>query len=94
MRTLADIVSIVSIQTDQSRRVWVKSRSGKPYWSFNRINPNRSIPTWTRSRSGKAYWNHSFNRINPNRSIPTATLAEPVVARLSDAEWRNLFLKD
>ena len=35
-----------------------------------------------------------FNRINPNRTIPTATLAEPVVARLSDAEWRNLFLKD
>ena len=61
-------VSIVSIQTDQSR-----------LWKVRIEKVNKYL---------------GFNRINPNRSIPTATLAEPVVARLSDAEWRNLFLKD
>ena len=38
-------VSIVSIQTDQSRPVLVRIPDGLSELSFNRINPNRSIPT-------------------------------------------------
>ena len=40
-------VSIVSIQTDQSRHRLFALVGGAPYLSFNRINPNRSIPTAT-----------------------------------------------
>ena len=62
-------VSIVSIQTDQSRLIKIIS---KMTWftSFNRINPNRSIPTWY-SLKIVIRVNECFNRINPNRSIPT-----------------------
>ena len=39
-------VSIVSIQTDQSRRSKKPMRKEMNLRSFNRINPDRSIPTW------------------------------------------------
>ena len=62
-------VSIVSIQTDQSR-LWNCLKMLNRYGCFNRINPNRSIPTKISLRA-LARVSLSFNRINPNRSIPT-----------------------
>ncbi len=58
-------------------------------YQFRQINPD-----FVNLNGFEAKKLGSFNRINSDRSIPTATSAEPVVARLSDAEWRNLFLKD
>ena len=39
--------------------------------SFNRINPNRSIPTHESQWINQIWKIRRFNRINPNRSIPT-----------------------
>ena len=73
-------VSIVSIQTDQSRRL--NSCSTRTKWiSFNRINPNRSIPT-SMTFTFLDMLKPSFNRINPNRSIPTLSL------KISLIMWR------
>ena len=60
---------------------------------FNRINPNRSIPTQI-TRDLKINFKATFQSYQSKQINPDTTLADPVVARLSDAEWRNLFLKD
>ena len=57
---------------------------------FNRINSGRSIPTAKYLLKPDGTYS-GFNRINSGRSIPTATSGKPVVARFSEAEWRNLF---
>ena len=62
-------VSIVSIQTDQSRLIGGRLLTVL-ICSFNRINPNRSIPTVQMFNSSHRI-SRGFNRINPNRSIPT-----------------------
>ena len=62
--------------------------------SFNRINPDRLIPTRANKQNNIIQIWYRFNRINPDRLIPTATSAEPVVAQLSGAEWRNLFFEE
>ena len=46
--------------------------------SFNRINPNRSIPTYVRNNNYE-WSNLCFNRINPNRSIPTSAVVHSVL---------------
>ena len=57
-------------------------------YQFRQINPDREHLIWC------LFWMrcfNRFNRINSGRSIPTATSGKPVVARFSEAEWRNLF---
>ena len=84
-------VSIVSIQTDQSRIFCdeQKYREALELQSYQsrQINPDDSTESIHRKSES------CFNRINQDRSIPTATSAELVVAWLSDAEWRNLFFE-
>ena len=73
-------VSIVSIKTDQSR-LYEFDQIVKDLRSFNRINPNRSIPTSSLLKLLLLRcWR--FNRINPNRSIPTL----PGAGKTSTAE--------
>ena len=66
----AILVSMVSIQADQSRR----GRDWRYCWacssSFNRINSGRSIPTKLSSVFNSKR-KLRFNRINSGRSIPT-----------------------
>ena len=62
-------VSIVSIQTDQSRPLAV-ANSIRHSLSFNRINSDRSIPTSTNT-TWQIRHRCRFNRINPDRSTPT-----------------------
>ena len=70
MSPINKLVSIVSIQTDQSRHsavsgnMWINKLT-----CFNRINPDRSIPTFYARCWAERFV--SFNRINPDRSIPT-----------------------
>ena len=74
MRILVEniLVSIVSIQTDQSRHVNLMKKDDDASRGFNRINPNRSIPTGSKQDLIRRL-RTSFNRINPNRSIPTGS---------------------
>ena len=64
------MVSIVSIQADQSRRqwrllLWLNQPMFQSY-QFRQINPDVSV-----SFSSGSTWYQCFNRINSGRSIPT-----------------------
>ena len=65
----ADVVSIVSIQTDQSRpfrgRISDKLRDLFQSYQSRQINPDTAIGQFLYAVQ------KGFNRINPNRSIPT-----------------------
>ena len=63
-------VSIVSIQSDQSRRAYATPCNITVEHSFNRINSVRSIPTEAVAISIVQDF-YGFNRINSVRSIPT-----------------------
>ena len=64
------MVSIVSIQADQSRQYQWLFFVYLCFQCFNRINSGRSIPTWELLIIPLMYFS-SFNRINSGRSIPT-----------------------
>ena len=67
---VATIVSIVSIQADQSRLLEIEVRIFLKN-GFNRINSGRSIPTVSGTGTIDELYK-SFNRINSGRSIPTS----------------------
>ena len=90
LQSYLEDVSIVSIQADQSRLDFNGITYRCAESGFNRINSGRSIPTLD-SKLDSSELTSGFNRINSGRSIPTATSGKPVVARFSEAEWRNLF---
>ena len=71
---VATIVSIVSIQADQSRLLEIEVRIFLKN-GFNRINSGRSIPTVSGTGTIDELYK-SFNRINSGRSIPTQIIIQ------------------
>ncbi len=69
------VVSIVSIQADQSRQNILMLSGMQESGGFNRINSGRSIPTEIRLK-GKRLLFSCFNRINSGRSIPTIEMVD------------------
>ena len=68
--TLKHVVSIVSIQTDQSRRGYASSTNRQTSRvSIVSIQTDQSRHVVNSSKTAEI--NLGFNRINPNRSIPT-----------------------
>ena len=79
--TVLKVVSIVSIQADQSRRRIQMFNFFTTLTSFNRINSGRSIPTWS-SQVSDCIWFTGFNRINSCRSIPTEQNKVEIMANI------------
>ena len=69
------LVSIVSIQADQSRLDFNGITYRCAESGFNRINSGRSIPTLD-SKLDSSELTSGFNRINSGRSIPTIAAAD------------------
>ena len=74
LRLTSRKVSIVSIKTDLSRRFPARTWPVLPPVSFNRINPNRSIPTLRNAvglRGVKSmFQSYQSRQINPDTGLP------------------------
>ena len=71
-KLMADEVSIVSIQADQSRQKKTLLKISL-FLSFNRINSGRSIPTWqkrfTNTKEIQEFQSYQFRQINPDSYV-------------------------
>ena len=85
LRLTSRKVSIVSIKTDLSRRFPARTWPVLPPVSFNRINPNRSIPTRYQTLL-EIRSQASFNRINPDKAIPTF---KEICGNLADEKFQS-----
>ena len=88
---VATIVSIVSIQADQSRLLEIEVRIFLKN-GFNRINSGRSIPTVSGTGTIDELYK-SFNRINSGRSIPTAIISTIItfkVVKFQSYQFRQI----